>query len=401
MRWPRPRWRPDNGLTALFRAASLVLAGLLLAGCAAPPQALPAPQPTACARLQWLGSTTIAREEPIHGATTGGISGLDYDARRGDYVAISDDRSARGPARWMRLRIEPLDAGQRAGPNPWQAQVTEVHPLLDTEGRWLRPRHAAPATQPVPDPEAIRLLPDGGLLWTDEGDPGRGFGTSLVRTDATGRQIARWFYAFKDEDGRPGLRSNFGFEGLAVTPDGQQAWLALEAPLRQDGPRASAATAGAPVRISLVSLDDGRLLRQIAYQPDAVPAASWALPQREVNGISEILLDGPGHLLVLERSYSPGHGFGARLYRIGLDAPDTLALASFAQTPPQVAVKQLVADLSTVQPGRMDNMEAMSWGPPLPDGTRVLVFASDDNFNPAQANQILITAYRPSPPCAP
>src|SRR5256885_2594068 len=32
----------------------------------------------------------------------------------------------------------------------------------DAEGRWLRPRHAAPATQPVPDPEAIRLLPDGG-----------------------------------------------------------------------------------------------------------------------------------------------------------------------------------------------------------------------------------------------
>ena len=105
-----------------------------------------------------------------------------------------------------------------------------------------------------------------------------------------------------------------------------------------------------------------------ADQADAVPAASWALPQREVNGISEILLDGPGHLLVLERSYSPGHGFGARLYRIGLDAPDTLALASFAQTPPQVAVKQLVADLSTLQPGRLDNMEAMSWGPPLPDG---------------------------------
>ncbi|KAA9160434.1 esterase-like activity of phytase family protein, partial [Delftia sp. BR1] len=165
--------------------------------------------------------------------------------------------------------------------------------------------------------------------------------------------------------------------------------------------RASAATAGAPVRISLVSLDDGRLLRQIAYQPDAVPAASWALPQREVNGISEILPDGPDHLLVLERSYSPGHGFGARLYRIGLDSPDTLGLASFAQTPPQVAVKQLVADLSTVQPGRLDNMEAMSWGPPLPDGTRVLVFASDDNFNPAQANQILVTAYRPSTPCAP
>ncbi|MDR0227183.1 MAG: esterase-like activity of phytase family protein [Burkholderiaceae bacterium] len=378
----------------MYRAAGLVLAGLALAGCTAP-------LPTACVRLQWLGSTTVARDDPVDGSTIGGISGLDYDARRGDYVAISDDRSTHGPARWLRLRIEQVPAQRRAGPNPWQAQVTEVHPLRDAEGRWLRPRHAAPATQPVPDPEAIRLLPDGGLLWTDEGDPGRGFGTSLVKADAMGRQLARWFYTFQDEDGRPGLRPNFGFEGLAVTPDGRQAWLALEAPLRQDGPRASAGRPGAAVRISLVDLADGRLLRQIAYRPDAVPSASWAFAQREVNGISEILLDGPDHLLVLERSYSPGHGFGARLYRMALDGPDTLHLASFAHTPPPTATKQLIADLATLQPGRLDNMEAMAWGPPLPDGRRLLVFASDDNFNPAQANQVLITAYLPQERCAP
>src|SRR5258708_1857937 len=97
MRWPRLRWRPDNGLTALFKAASLVLSGLLLAGCAAPPQALPAPQPTACARLQWLGSTTIARDEPIHGATTGGISGLNYDARSEERRVGKECRSRWSP----------------------------------------------------------------------------------------------------------------------------------------------------------------------------------------------------------------------------------------------------------------------------------------------------------------
>ena len=392
MPWHKPRWRPE----ALRAAACLLLASLVLAGCATPSP------PAACARLQWLGSTTVARDEPVNGSTIGGISGLDYDAHSGDYIAISDDRSAHGPARWMRLRVEQVDAGRRAGPNPWQAHITEVHPLQDAAGQWLRPRHAAPAHQPVPDPEAIRRLPDGGLLWTEEGDLARGFGPSLVRADGEGRQRARWFYPFDDGQGVPSVRSNFGFEGLALTPDGRQAWLALEAPLRQDGPRASAGTAGAPVRISLVDLSDGRMLRQIAYQPDAVPAASWGLlRRREVNGISEILSDGPGHLLVLERSYSPGHGFGARLYRIGLDAPDTQQLPSFAHTPPRTAAKQWIADLSTLQRGRLDNMEAMSWGPPLPDGTRTLVFASDDNFNPAQANQILITAYLPQERCAP
>nr|KAJ8743428.1 esterase-like activity of phytase family protein [Delftia sp. PS-11] len=395
MQWHRLRWRAE----ALFKATCTVLASLVLAGCAAPSQTL---QPTACARLQWLGSTTIARDEPVAGATTGGISGLDYDAQRGDYVAISDDRSAHGPARWMRLRIGQVPTGSRAGPNPWHAEVTEVHPLRDAEGQALRPRHAAAPGQPVPDPEAIRLLPGGGLVWTEEGDLGRGFGPSLIRADGQGRQHARWFYPFKDEAGVPGVRSNFGFEGLAVTPDGHQAWVALEAPLRQDGPRASGSSAGAPVRISLADLADGRLLRQLAYQPDAAPATLWApLRRREVNGISEILLDGPGHLLVLERSYSPGHGFGARLYRIALDAPDTLAQPSLARAPQPVAAKELIADLSTIQRGRLDNMEAMAWGPALPDGRRLLVFASDDNFNPAQANQVLITAYLPPERCAP
>ena len=34
----------------------------------------------------------------------------------------------------------------------------------------------------------------------------------------------------------------------------------------------------------------------------------------------------------------------------------------------------------------------------LPDGTRVLVFASDDNFNPAQSTQFIAAEYIPTPP---
>jgi hypothetical protein len=31
----------------------------------------------------------------------------------------------------------------------------------------------------------------------------------------------------------------------------------------------------------------------------------------------------------------------------------------------------------------------MSWGPPLPDGRRVLLLVSDNNFNPAEVTQFI------------
>ena len=36
----------------------------------------------------------------------------------------------------------------------------------------------------------------------------------------------------------------------------------------------------------------------------------------------------------------------------------------------------------------------MTWGPPLPDGACVLVFVSDNNFNPAQVTQFIAAQYQ-------
>ena len=46
----------------------------------------------------------------------------------------------------------------------------------------------------------------------------------------------------------------------------------------------------------------------------------------------------------------------------------------------------------------MDNLEGMTWGPPLPGGGRSLVLVSDDNFNPAQSTQFIAAEYIPTPP---
>ena len=50
--------------------------------------------------LSYLGEFVIPTGHMENGVEFGGISGLDFDAATGHYLAISDDRSERGPARF-------------------------------------------------------------------------------------------------------------------------------------------------------------------------------------------------------------------------------------------------------------------------------------------------------------
>ena len=165
----------------------------------------------------------------------------------------------------------------------------------------------------------------------------------------------------------------------------------MELPWHQDGPQATPDSGGAPVRITAMDIASGQPLRQIAYQGDAVPQRR-RLPGPQINGVSEILAHGPHHLLVLERSYSAGAGFGARLYRIDTRAgSDTLTLDALTPANHRPVPKTLVADLAALGL-TPDNIEGMTWGPPV-QGRCVLVFVSDDNFNPAQVTQFIAAQY--------
>ena len=56
-----------------------------------------------------------------------------------------------------------------------------------------------------------------------------------------------------------------------------------------------------------------------------------------------------------------------------------------------------MADFATLGLSRLDNTEGMCWGPSLPDGQRVLVVVSDDNFNPLQVTQFAAFAFTDRP----
>ena len=374
--------------------ASALLA--LLAACAPLPRQAPAPTAAAPAQLRVIGVQALDFSTRYADTLVGGLSGIDYDAAQGRYLLLSDDRSNVDDARFYTARIR-YTADTLAEP-----EFTAVTALQSAAGQPYAPRRRAVDGVDVPDPEAVRWLPGGEtFLWTSEGDFARGFGPALRATRAADGVLLRNVTlpaAFQPHTHEKiGPRDNDSLEGLALTPDGRTAWVAMEGPWLQDGPRATPQSGGAPVRITAIDVESGRALRQIAYPPDAVPHQSPLPRGYTTNGVSEILADGPDHLLVLERSYTLGVGNSIRLYRIALqDGSDTLGLDALAPGNHQPVRKTLVADFAHLGLKHVDNIEAMAWGEPLPGPNgprRVLVFVSDDNFNPAQVTQFIAAEY--------
>ncbi len=380
----------------------------LLGGAAA--LALPAVRPPAWAqekpfnatllpRLRLIGEARVPHRAAFQGTVVGGLSGIDYDSQRDLFHLISDDGSRESPARFYTARI--AVQADRIGEVEWLGVTT----LRQADGT---PYPAALRGLQVPDPEAIRWRANSQTLWwTTEGHALSGAAPMLreSRTDGTlVREIS--LPALFDFQLTEGSRPNRTLEGLALTPDGQRAWVAMEAPLRQDGPLPTVQSPGGPCRFTLLDLGTGKVLRQVAYGPDAIPRAPVPPATQADNGITEILLLDEHHLLVLERAYMAGHGAdqrnSLRIYLIdtreGTDTQDMPALSPGRYQP---VGKRLLADLAIFTgagAGRrlqqLDNTEGMSWGARLPNGNRTLHLISDDNFSEQQITQWLVFEFQ-------
>ena len=387
--------QPAATLSRLTRRQLLghaAAATLGLAGCT-PPQPAPTPLPPST-RLRLIGEARLPHQLQFQDTTVGGLSGMDYDAASGLYYLLSDDRSNLHPARFYTARI-PLDANRLGEP-----QLLGVTTLRQADGRaWPGILHGGQ----VPDPEAIRwCAASQTLLWTSEGHALTGAAPALreIRTDGT---LLREFAlpAMFDFQLTQGPRSNLTLEGLALTPDGGRAWIAMENALLQDGPIPTVQAPGGPCRFTQLDLVNGQVLRQIAYVPDAIPHPPVPPTNHADNGVTEILMLDADRMLVLERAYMAGHdrvaGNSLRLYLIDTrQGSDTLHLPVLRPGNYAPVAKMLLADFSAFtgigagpRLARLDNTEGMSWGPLLPNGNRSLHFISDDNFSSRQVTQWL------------
>lgn len=326
----------------------------------------------------------------FQGGGYGGISGVDYDPRSGRWALISDDKSERGPSHFFlgRLNIRP---DQPCGPT-----LEAMVPLRREDGAIFPDRKAGTEAA---DGESIRFDPLGqDLFWATEGDFDHGYPPAVRRMKADGTPVRRRVVpdalTFHD-GGLTGARKNATIEGMAWSADGRSLWLSMEWPLVQDGPIPSVREGGL---VRLTRLDRaGKILAQYAYAVDPVQVASPVGVND--NGVSEILALDNRRLLVLERSAEKErdgrYSYHIRLYVADLaKAQDVSQIESLAATPVRAVTKRLLLNFDSLGV-RIDNLEAMAWGPRLKDGARTLVLASDDNYDANQVNQILVLRFAP------
>jgi hypothetical protein len=376
--------------------AAALCAASLLGGCA---QFTPAPASVperSVASLRFIGEQRIPLKQEFQGTSIGGLSGVDYDPVRDEWVMESDDRSAINPARFYTARMDYDGAGFKS------VTVTGMHLFRQADGSNYPgvKEFDVQRKGDVPDIEAIRVDPlDGSIWYASEGDRKRGLDPFVRHARRDGAYLATMPLPamFRMSREETGPRDNLTFEGLSFAVDGKTLWVSMEAPLYQDGPLPSV-NAGAMARINRFTRS-GELLAQYAYPVDAIPAAPGPGKVAD-NGVSEILAVNRHALLVLERSAvqdaEGAYRNHVRVYEMDTaGASDVRGLASLAGADYRPAAKRLLLDLDTLGI-RIDNLEAISWGHRLANGHDTLMIVSDDNFSKTQVTQFLLFEVIPS-----
>ena len=131
----------------------------LFARCAALAAAALLTLPVAGQNLTYLGQQIVPTGASFRGLPVGGLSSLDYVPATGRYLAISDDRSDRGPARFYELALDLSKFRRSATPGDAGVSWVGMTTLLDSDGQ--------PFGRNQVDPESLRLdarrnLPFGG-----------------------------------------------------------------------------------------------------------------------------------------------------------------------------------------------------------------------------------------------
>lgn len=376
-------------MTAMHRATTAAaLAGALLGVAAPPAHAAPGSRPvTTTTTPSFIGSATLPTGLTFEGTTVGGLSGTTYDAERDVYYALSDDRSQFSPARVYTLSIDLSDGAL----GPGDVTILDVTTLLDAGGQPFRALSV--------DPEGIALTPARTLLIVSEGDASGGIAPFVREFSLDGQQLRSFdvpAYYNPVSSGTPsaaGIRNNLAFESAGLTPQGQFLFTATENALAQDGPAATLTTTSSS-RILRYNTRTGRLDKEFVYevervQDEPVPATGFS-----TNGLVELLPVSPTRLLALERGFSAGVGNTVKLYLVDLaGATDVSSLAVLPADRSRVrtANKTLLLDLGT-DGVKLDNLEALAFGPTLPDGRQSLIVTSDNNFSSTQITQFLAFA---------
>lgn len=231
------------------------------------------------------------------------------------------------------------------------------------------------------DPEGSRLSRTGTLFVSDE------YGPFICEFGLDGRRLKVFTVPPKFLINKPGATPeleqrphnssgrypNKGFEGLAISPEGDKLYAILQGPLIQDHGGAK----GRNLRILEMPVQSGTP-RELLYPLDAAS-----------HGVNEILAVHDTQFLTIERDSQAGNE--ARFKKLVLidirDASDISAVDSLPEKAIPKGIravsKKVFLDLldpafGLAGPQFPAKIEGLAFGPPLPDG-RILLLVTSDN----------------------
>lgn len=345
----------------------------------------------------------------MEGLAVGGLSALVFDDKTGEFLALSDDKSNH---RFYKLKLHGSDSpdipqmktasfanNQHKRP-PFKFILKKQILLREKDSQNLNRNM---------DPEGMALK-NQTLIISSEGqqifnppEPPQIFVFSKKGVLKKAWAVPPVFWNRKKLSSF-GARENKGFEALTLTK--KYLWTATEKALKQDPDRL--------LRLSGFGLKDGKLLHQYPYFPDFT------------SGLSEMIAVTDQIFLTLERAYDKKTGENqVRLFvthcrkatdlmtlpdqSLKYSAPLRLLVSAtidkksfYAQRKLKKSDriipcnKDLLFDFSKLPKGvTADNLEGMTLGPKISQDGQLLVFTSDNNFNPSQKTQFLF--FRISP----
>jgi len=333
--------------------------------------------------LEFLGEYRLPGDLTVADTAVGGLSALAYDRARNLLYALADDSGhSGGAARFYTLKLE-LD------------QDAHLQQVTVTDATRLKNQRGAPYPPDGINPEGVALAPDQALWVASEGLTRLGvpplLGAFNLQTGTLQQALPIPDAYLPDASGaaqQRGIADNLGFESLTLNPEGDRLFTATETALLQDY-----AASDGEIRSRFLHYWVGEpepvLIAEHLYRVESAPAGTL------INGLVELAaLDSGGHFLSLERAYTPlaGGGYSAQLFQLATGGATDISRIASLKGPLsgiQPIRKRLLLDLGELNIP-LENLEGMTLGPRLPDGSQSLLLVSDNNFDANRPSQFLL-----------
>lgn len=329
----------------------------------------------------------------VNNGRLGYFSDIYYDSKRNEWWGLSDRGPGGGTLNYnTRVQRFTLDVDFNTGAiSNFKIAETVV---FQSAGQGLNGLAPKPKNQLglAFDPEGVVINPrTGTFLVSDEYGPSvREFSRSgeLIRTFNTPanlvpRNAATGVANYADDTGNTaGKRTNRGFEGLAISPDGKYAYAMLQSAMLDEG-----GGNGSVNRIVKFDTATGEAVAQYAYQMKR---------SGQGQGISALVAINDHEFYVLERN-NRGVGVGAEfatadkeVYRIDLTgATDVsglnLSTGSYTKVSKSGQIVDLDANTLAALGGKSpEKWEGLAIGPKLANGKYLILAGTDNDYSVTQ-----------------